>query len=152
VNLVRTTMLATAVIGVGLGTSATVGAQTLESKLPVTLSYANHRPAANLPSLGYAYSTRRDTWNTVLLVSGIVMVVGLVQSDSTLTILGGAGVIVSLVQLNSTRFRSHSFARGVDLVQAGPISLGFSPFGQVGMVPGYNTPRPSLYAAATFKF
>jgi hypothetical protein len=138
-------------MAMGLGGSTLASAQSLEPKLPVTLTYGSKLSTGPNFTFGYAQS-RRDTWNTVLLVSGIVMIVGIVQDESTLILLGGAGVIVSLVQLNSNRFASHSIARGVDLVQAGPISLGFSPFGQMGLVPGYSTPRPSLYAAATFKF
>lgn len=152
-NLVRTTILATAVIGAGLGTSSVANAQTYSPKLPVTLSYANdYTPNAALPSLGLAFQSRRDTWNTVLLVSGIVLLVGIVQNEGTLILLGGAGVIVSLVQLNPGRFTGNSLAHGLDLAKAGPVSFGFSPFGQFGAAPGDRTLRPSAYISANFKF
>ena len=151
-NLVRTTILATAIIGAGIGASS-AHAQSYIPKLPITLSYANdHTPKAALPALGLAYQSRRDTWNTVLLVSGIVFVVGLIQDNSTLAILGGAGVIVSLIQLNPSRFTGNSVAHGLDLAKAGPVSFGFSPFGQFGAVPGDRSLRPSAYIAANFKF
>ena len=152
-NLVRTTVLATAVIGAGLGASSVASAQTYHPGLPVTLTYANdHAPRTALPALGLAYQGRRDTWNTVLLISGIVFVVGLIQDDSTLAILGGAGVIVSLIQLNPSRFTGNSISHGLDLAKAGPVSFGFSPFGQFGAVPGDRSLRPSAYVAANFKF
>jgi len=137
VNIGRTMLIAAATVGVGVGATATASAQEANFKIPTTLSYAQ---------------TRRDTWNTVLIVSGAVMVVGLIQEETTLTLLGGAGVLISLVQLNNTRYRSELFPGGMDLVRKGAFSFGMKPFDETMLRSGFNTIQPTPYISASFKF
>lgn len=136
-NFGQRKMLTVAGMALGLCLSGVAGAQTAEFKIPTKLSYA---------------STDRQTWNTVLLISGIVAIVGLTQSDSTLTILGGAGVLVSLVQLNKNGYMPQYSPRGLDFYKSGPVSFGFNPFGMVGPNQDLKGIRPSGYITANFKF
>lgn len=93
-------------------------------------------------------SNQRNTWHTVLLISAAVGIVGVIQGDSTLTLLGGAGVVLSLYE--SERYRSG--LRGFDLVKTGPLSMGINPLG-VGFNRSLSTVRPAAYyIQATFKF
>ena len=81
------------------------------------------------------------------------MVVGLATEETTLTLLGGVGVLISLIQTNKTGFQSQFFPQGIDLVQKGSLSFGINPFGNVGVSPNFNsTLRPTPYLVATFKF
>jgi len=133
-----------------LGASALSGAQSFDPKIPVSLSYAPVIGAKATPTLSYA-QTRRDTWNTVLLVSAIVLVVGLIQEESTLVILGGAGVIVSLIQMDR-RFQLQYSPKGIHLFNSGPLTFGINPMSQPGLVdrPGPN--RLGYFAGLNFKF
>ena len=117
---------------------STAKAQSSDLKLPVTLSYSA--------------STQKDTWNTVLIVSGVVLVVGLITDESALTLLGGAGVIVSLVQSNKFGYAPQYSPHGINLLQKGPVSFGVNPFGQMGLNQGFKDLRPSAYLSANFKF
>jgi hypothetical protein len=137
-NIGHKLSMTTAALALGLCFSSTASAQSKDFTLPASLSYSQ--------------TSSRQTWNTVLLVSAAVMVVGLIQEETTLTLLGGVGVIVSLVQLNKTGFMPQYSSRGVDVVQSGPISLGFRPFGPPGLVTSTPTFRPSPYIMANFKF
>lgn len=121
---------------------------------PMTLAVANAQDQAfKIPaSLSYARSSPRDTWNTVLVVSAGVLIIGLIQDDSTLTILGGAGTLVSLVQLNQTHFRPQYSPRGISLLSSGPVSFGVTPFGSMNAQQGFRDFRPGAYIAANFKF
>ena len=127
-----------AAVALAFGFTATASAQSSDLKLPVTLSYSA--------------STQKDTWNTVLIVSGVVLVVGLITDESALTLLGGAGVIVSLVQSNKFGYAPQYSPHGIDLIQKGPVSFGVNPFGQMGITQGFKDLRPSAYISANFRF
>lgn len=131
--------LAIAAIGASLGLSGLAQAEGNDFKIPTTLSYS-------------AAGNDRQTWNTVLIVSGVVLAVGLIQSENTLTILGAAGVALSLIQLNKTSFRPQYSFRGLDLVKRGPVAFGISPFGDVNLRQGFTALRPSAYLSASFRF
>lgn len=88
----------------------------------------------------------------MLIVSAAVMVVGLIQKEDTLTLLGGAGVLVSLVQSHKSGFRPNYSLRGIDLVAQRHVSFGIRPFGSMEPGPGFSHLRPSLYIAANFRF
>lgn len=123
-------------IAVGLGVCGIAPAQ--EFKLPVSMSYS---------------STDKSTWNTVLIVSGVVLAVGLLQSENTLALLGAAGVVVSLVELNNNHFRNQYFPHGVDLMHSGPVAFGFTPFGHMGLTDEKIVrTHPTVYLSASFKF
>ncbi|MBC8063994.1 MAG: hypothetical protein H7Y17_04135 [Chlorobia bacterium] len=130
--------MAAAAVALGFGFSSMASAQSLDFKIPVKMSYGAATPSG--------------TWNTVLIVSAAVMAVGLITGETTLTILGGAGVLVSLTQTNKSGFRPQYFARGLDLVQSGPVSFGVRPFGPAGLHQGITTLQPSPYIVANFKF
>lgn len=133
----RSTTTAVAALALGFGVAGTANAQSSNYKIPVTLSYAQ---------------SNSQTWNTVLLISAGVLVVGLITEEHTLTVLGGIGVIVSLIQTNKTAFQSSFFPQGLDLVQKGNFSFGINPFGQVGLNARPTEFKPSPYILATFKF
>lgn len=136
--------MTTAAVAAGLCFSSMATAQSSKFSLPTSLSYSQ--------------SNSKQTWNTVLLVSGIALGVGLLTDEGTLTILGGAGVLVSLIQLNQNNsFTSNYFPRGMDMVRSGPMAFGVSPFGQrLGFsqkfTGGFDDIRPTVYATASFKF
>ena len=126
------------VLALGLGLSGISGAQSLPTQLPVRLTFAS--------------APKQDTWNTVLIVSAAVMVVGLIQHESTLTLLGGAGVLVSLVQSHRSGFRPNYSLRGIDLITHRHLTLGISPFGSMDLDRSFSSLRPSLFIAANFRF
>lgn len=126
-----------AALALGIGLSGMASAQNHDLKLTATLSYGQ---------------SEKQTWNTVLLISAAVLVVGLIQNEDTLTLLGGAGVLVSLVQTSKYGYMPQAFPHGIDLVQKGPLSLGMNPFGLVGPSQGFTNLRPSVYVAMNFKF
>jgi len=101
------------------------------------------------PTLSFRSSGDRDTWHTVMLVSAVVAIVGVVDNDSTLTVLGGAGILLSLYESDRSRFRLRP---GVDLLKMGPMSIGVNPLGQMGLSQGFTRPRPSPYVQLTFRF
>lgn len=136
-NKGSTFKLAAAALVVGSGFTSVASAQSRDFKIPTTLEYQ---------------SSRRDTWNTVLIVSAAVMVIGLVQEETTLTLLGGAGVLISLVQLNNSRYASQLFPGGMDLVRRGPVSFGIKPYDETMLRSGFNTVQPSPYISVSFKF
>src|SRR5271165_729197 len=65
--------------------------------------------------LSYGGSSQRDTWRTLALVSGIVLIFGLVDDDPTLTILGGVGLLFSLYETGQFGYRYHS-PHGTELI------------------------------------
>jgi len=136
-NIGRKITTAAIALTLGFGFSGRASAQDPNLRLHAKLSYG---------------STDRNTWNTVLLVSGAVLVVGLIQEESTLTILGGAGVLLSLFETNKTNFRSQYFPHGLDLYKTGPVSFGVSAFSSMGLTEGFRPVRPAAYISATFKF
>ena len=137
-NIGHKTTITALAIALGAGLSSVASAQNHDFKLSATLSFSS--------------SSNRGTWNTVLIVSAVVFAVGLIQGDSTLALLGGAGALVSLVELNKNGYAPQYMPHGLDLVRRGPLSLGLNPFGEFGMMPGYMSIRPSFYAAMNFKF
>jgi hypothetical protein len=149
-KIIHNSLKAAAAMSVGMGMCGVAGAQDMETTLPVTLSYAPTLNAAPAKAPSYMQS-RRDTWNTVLLVSAIVLAVGIIQSESTLVILGGAGVIVSLVQMDR-RFQLQYTPRGINLFQSGPLTFGLNPLSQPGLVDKPGPARLGYYAALNFKF
>lgn len=132
------TPIAIAALAIGTGLTSTARASDNDFKIPTRLSFSA--------------ASQKDTWNTVLIISAAVMVVGLIQEESTLTLLGGAGVLVSLFQTNKMGFSAPALPHGLDLVKSGPVSFGFSPFGQFGLASGVTTLNPSPYVVAKFKF
>ena len=99
---------------------------------------------------GYASSGQRDTWRTVALVSGIVLIFGLVDDDPTLTILGGVGVLFSLYESGQFGYRLQN-RHGFDLVHSGPLSFGVTPLGHAGYSHENENPRPAAYVQWTIK-
>ena len=126
------------------------GAMALALTLPA-MSAAQSTSFSGAPNLTLRRSNSHETWHTVLIVSGVLFIIGLADDDSTLTILGGAGVLVALSESNGTAFAFRS-PRSFDLMKRGPVSLGLNPFGDLGMSQGLRLSRPSAVLQATFKF
>ena len=74
------------------------------------------------PALSYNRAMRHDSNHTLLIVSAAVLVIGVIDSNSTLTILGAAGVFLSLSE-SGQMYRARS---GSDLLKYGNVSLGFN--------------------------
>lgn len=90
---------------------------------------AQSLPARPLdPTLAFQ-SGHRDTWNTVLVVSSIVGVLGIVGGDGTLAVAGAAGVLLSLYELDQNRFRLATAPRGLEL-RSGNFVFGAQPLGR----------------------
>jgi hypothetical protein len=83
---------------------------------------------------------------TLLLASAIILLVGLADSDSTLTIIGGVGVLISVMDTNTMSYRMNSYRH--DLIRTGGLSFGMAPYGQ----PGSTAFRPAPYAQISIKF
>jgi hypothetical protein len=98
----------------------------------------------NYPSLSFARNPDRSTWQTIMLISIGVGVLGLANGDSTLTILGAAGAAISLSQMGRLSFQN----KGFSLASKGPLSFGLNPMGmhEIGMN------RPMVFLNAKFKF
>lgn len=139
--MMKRSTIAAMALSIGMGISNSAVASDLPFTIPTKLSYTS------APS-------QKNTWNTVLIVSAAVLVVGLIQGESTLALLGGAGVLVSLVQTNNLGFQAPSMPRGIDFYKAGPVSFGLSPFGRFGLrsSAGFDSLSPSPYVVANFRF
>lgn len=107
---------------------------------------------AGAPVLSFNSSSNKETWHMVLLISAGVGILGLVNSDSTLTILGGAGVLLSLYESQGSHFQVRPSLRGVDMFKSGPMSFGLNPFGGMGAREGFSLTRPAAYVKLSFKF
>ncbi|MEA2553420.1 MAG: hypothetical protein QOJ65_1596 [Fimbriimonadaceae bacterium] len=106
--------------------------------------------SSNVPGLSLTSSNRRETMRTVMVISAILLLAGLLDDNGTLIAIGGAGLIISLLDTESNKYRQSY--RGLDLVTDGRFSLGVRPFGQMGLAKRTSTPQPSLYLQAKFKF
>lgn len=84
--------------------------------------------------------------HTLLLASAIILLVGLADSDNTLTIIGGVGVLISVMDTNTMRFRMSSYRH--DLVRTGGLSFGVAPFSYAGSTAF----RPAPYAQISVRF
>lgn len=80
--------------------------------------------------------------NTLMLVSAIVLIVGVIDDDRTLEVLGGVGVIIALLESNQ-KLGLQPVRPG--LLHVGPVSLGIRSDRTM-------TARPTPYAQVTFKF
>ncbi|MHB8637115.1 MAG: hypothetical protein ACYC96_11660 [Fimbriimonadaceae bacterium] len=94
------------------------------------------------PAQWFTYTGHSDTWNTVLLVSGLVGVVGLVNGDGTLVILGGAGVLLSLYETANTRFDFQGLRQGPRFLKYGQVSFGVNLEPGLALAPGLGRPQP----------
>lgn len=135
---IRNRTMAMAAIALASGFSGVAHAQDRDLKLHANFSYAQ--------------SSQKSMWNTVFIVSAAVFVVGLITEESTLTVLGGVGVVVSLIQNNKSGFRPQYSPRGINLINKGPVSFGVNPFGQMAYRNDFKSMSPSLYVVANFKF
>lgn len=103
-------------------------------------------------NLSLRRSSSHETWHTVLIVGAVLLVIGIADDDSTLAILGGAGVLVALSETNGNAFQYRSVGRSFDLVKSGALSFGVNPFGSMGLTQDFKLSRPSAVLQATFKF
>ena len=100
----------------------------------------------NGPSMSLRAAPGGVSNRTLLLASAIILLVGVADGDNTLTIIGGVGVLISVMDTNTMGYRMNSYRR--DLVHAGGLSFGFAPYGQ----PGSTAFRPAPYAQISIKF
>ena len=94
----------------------------------------------------------RSMWHNVLVISAIVGIVGIATQDSTLTILGAAGVVLSLVETGGSTFRFRSATHGMDLMESGPFTFGINPFSQLDGSSISTKPSAAPYMRLSFKF
>ena|SRR5579862_4040710 len=131
-----TKAMASVVVGLGLTSFAC-------SQQPTALDAAK---------FSFASSGDRQMWHTVLIVSAAVGIIGILDSDSTLTVIGGAGVLLSLYESESSHFAFHAFRPGGDFFRMGPMSLGFDGLVRSGFSQRFDSPRPTAHVVYTFKF
>lgn len=112
---------------------------------------AQTAPSFANAKLGFNASTRRDMWNTVLLVSAGVAVLGLLTDEATLTVLGVAGVFVSLIELRPNYFQVDR-NRSLQFMSKGPLSFGVNPLGPRPMAHGFTGTPPGAFVQLSFKF
>lgn len=105
------------------------------------------------PSFVAPQRSMRATWNLVLAVSAVVAAIGLIQDESALVVIGGAGIVISLLQSDRSRFTTlRDPIRGFDLHRSGAATFGFSPFDTNRNWSRRSAFKPSIYIAAKFKF
>lgn len=100
---------------------------------------------------GLGYAGQQETWNTVLVISAIVGGVGLLTGQDTLLLLGGAGVLLSLVEMNSNHFHMQAAQRGFSFADVGPVSFGLTPMVHPGYSHENDSPRQGGYVQWTIK-
>jgi hypothetical protein len=132
--------------------SGVAGAQTLDVPGPSSSPSLQIPGFTGSPAFAFKSTTNRETWHTVLIVSGVLLFIGIVDSDSTLAILGGAGVLVSLSQTNGNAYRYNPAGRTLDFANIGKLSFGVNPFGGMNLAQGLNAPHPKFVVQAKFKF
>jgi hypothetical protein len=109
-------------------------------------------PPISYQPLSFNAAGSKQMWHTVMLVSAGVAILGLLQDDSTLVILGAAGVLLAFVESQPSSFRMNSARQGFDLAKTGPLSLGLNPLGRTSLWHGTTGPRPGAYVRLSFKF
>jgi len=123
--------------------------------LPIALSATAHAQSANYvpsPALAFKASTGNTNWHNILVVSAIVLGAGLLTDNSTLTTLGGLGVLISLVETNgNTSFRYRSVP-SLEMMHFGQVSFGVTPYDQIKLSQGVVSPHPSFILQTKFKF
>ncbi len=123
--------------------SAKVAAALAISFLAVAPACAQSQNLVTNPSLSFN-SASGGSNNALLLVSAGVLLIGLVDDNNTLTLLGGLGVLYSVVGSGQSHFQSYRH----EVAKTGPLSVGFISYRQ----PDLSPMRPSPYIQATFKF
>jgi hypothetical protein len=123
--------------------------------LPLAFCATAHAQSADFTRLSHlsyntSYSTSHETWHTVLLISGVLLLAGLIDDSSGLIILGGAGVLIAESETNGTAFRQ-TMGHGMEFAKLGKVSFGFNPFGQ-SFAQGLQPPRPNLVIQTKLKF
>lgn len=131
-------------------TSAKIAAAMALPLITSVAAQAHDNIVPGVPILSYSRSTDRETWRSVLLVSGILLIAGLVDDNGALILIGGAGVLVSLSHTNGSYYTS--VGRGLEFAKVGPVSMGFNPFGTMRLSQGLNNPQPTVVVQAKFKF
>ena len=125
-------------------------ALTLPLALAASASAQNISPL-NSPTLSYSRSTDRETWHNVMIISAVVLFAGLLSNDNTMTALGGAGVILSLVETNGNSFAFRA-APALDFAHFGKFSLGVQAFDQTRLAQGFVKPQPGLILQTRIRF
>ena len=123
-------------------------------RFPFESNRANISTPASQPfSMSLSGSADKGTWHTVMIISAVVGIIGLVDGDSTLTLIGAGGVLLSLFETGgSSSFRFQGFRHGFDLVHSGPLSFGVNPFGALGPIQNPSISRPNPFVQLSIKF
>ena len=90
----------------------------------------------------------RQMWHDLAFASGAIALVGILQDDSTLTIIGTVGVLFCLVQ-SEQGGRFHFSPEGFDFAGSRGFSAGITPFGMTDLRQG---PRPAAFLQLSFRF
>src|SRR5215469_2695529 len=104
-------------------------------------TFAGRRMAfGSPPELNFASYGDRQMWHVIMLVSAIVLVAGIVDQDSGLIIIGGVGLVISVVESGPPSFRYSPYHPGVDLAHEGGLSFGVYPYTKYDLLPGSAKP------------
>jgi|GEM_PF-4899914 len=108
---------------------------------------ASAQAVASTPySLSLAQS--RQSWHDLEFAFGAVALVGLLDDDSALTVIGTVGLLFCLVQSDQGR-GFHFSPQGFEFSDAHGFSAGITPFGMTDLQQG---PRPAAFLQLSFKF
>ena len=143
------------VLGSGLAqgqTSSSFSYPAMETGYPIQLDQSKDVLSLNARA-GLSLQGHGDhqMWNTVFIVSIVVGVIGIVDSDTSLIVLGAAGAVLSSMEMNQ-HFRFNLANRGLDLMHTGPLSFGLNPLAGFADCPGVSFKLPAMYLKATFRF
>ncbi len=95
--------------------------------------------------------TSRETWRTLMIVFAAIGIIGIIDDDSALVVVGVAGLAVCFIE-SGPHFAMDSTQRRLGLVNSGPFSFGLTPFSKTTFSLGSAAPPSKLYAQLTFKF
>jgi hypothetical protein len=94
---------------------------------------------------------QRNSWRTMMVVSGLVGVAGFARNSNALLVLGGAGELLSSAEPGEISFKYQSFHHGYDLMHTGPLYFGIGSFGY-GTGRGAAFTRTGPYVQLSFSF
>lgn len=91
----------------------------------------------------------QPSWRTLAIVFGAIAIIGAIDDDNTLVVVGVVGLAFCLVE-SGPRFRFTQ--RGFDLVHSGNFAAGVSYVGQPNWSFQSQTYRPAAYLRLSFRF
>jgi len=108
-------------------------------------------PSTYVPEAAFglgSYYQSRQSWHDLAFAAGAVALIGILQDDSTLTVIGTVGLLFCLVQSDQGR-SFHLSPQGFEFVDANGFHAGLTPFGFADPLHG---PAPAGYVGYSLRF